>query len=462
MRHHRVLSLVITVGLLLGVVAGAELGLASSRATPASAQAGAPQVHLVAQRVADGVRYAVAINRLGDFALRNVRVDVQLPPDAALVDAFATPGFTQFLGNDRGTLRWVAPDFPADAVVDAFPFVLRDAPQGDFQVLVRWDGAPAGEERWSGRPTPRDATVVSGEVVVGREGTFELVPSAEDPNVLVRFFNPGAVPVGDTGVAIAVPENAVPDGTVIRVRKLGPDADPPAAVGDLWWCGMVEISGVPAGVEIQVFLTARRPMPPMMPLAVFEQRDRRWEQRAGLGWTDFSGQTLMFPSRGGLSAVGAPSGVRPANVGLGTAVQASATAVPSQTLATVNRAPVLVPTVGPIPTPTPVGTIRSFNAATAGASTVGGSPDPSIPPAGEPVPLLFNRKARLLACPPGIPLGGGGCINNGGGFSQCGSQPLCGGYFEQGGLFRRDGTQSCTFSAAGGEISNVNCQFTAT
>jgi hypothetical protein len=388
------------------------------------------------------------------------------------VEAYETPGFTQFLGSDGGVLRWVAPAFPPGPFVDPFVFLLRQAPQSDFNVSVRWEGDRPGQEKFSSNPKPVVATAVAGEIVLGPEGTYELVPSEDDPDVMVPYANPGGVAVGDTGVLIAIPPNAVPAGTVVRVRKLAPDQDPPAAAGDLWWCAVVEVTGLPPGVEAALYVPPRRPLPPNSEVALFAPRDGGWERLERNGQASFSGQYIWMPTRGGILAAGTPSGVRNQAVTT-TAGGVAAAALPSTGGVQPPRTLPFPPTglVGALPTPTPVGTIFSLQTSTgqtaAGGSTgsstgtAGGGTAGSPPGGGDADPFRFTGlKMRRM-----LDVGNCNvnnfeepCANAGGGFTSCGSQ-TCRGTIFQRGLFRNDGTNTCTFTPGGG---NPSCSFEPT
>jgi hypothetical protein len=435
----RFLTVPAALALVAMVVAAPELGGLRAQATQAQSQAPpAPQAFLTAQQTADGVRYAVTLLRDPGMALRDVRVEVHLPPGAQFVEGYETPGITRFLGNDRGTLRWAAPEFPPGPYVDAFTFLLRARPPDELAATVRWGGDPAGQAQLRSNPRPIVATAVAGEIVLGSEGTTELVPSEADPNVMVPAANPGGVPVGDTGVLIAVPPGAVPDGTVVRVRKLAPDADPPAAAGDLWWCAMVEVTGLPPGVEAYLYVPPRRPLPPWSDVALFTERDGRWERSERNGSVDFSGQYIWMPTRGGVLAAGQPPGVR--NVAVSTTA-AGAVATPGVTTsaAPLQRTLPAAPTAlaGALPTPTPI--------------------------AADAQPLSFSTKVnRILTGAAECLATQQFCTNSDGQRVGCSSFETltCRGGIRQGGLFRRDGYNVCNFTVGpGGTVTEGSCSF---
>jgi hypothetical protein len=112
MLGRRLSSLGASLVVLAAVVASLLLTWGPTQGSPAAQATVQPTASLTARELPDGVRYAVAVVRAPRTALRDLRVDVQLPPGAQLVEAYETPGFTQFLGSDGGVLRWVAPAFP--------------------------------------------------------------------------------------------------------------------------------------------------------------------------------------------------------------------------------------------------------------------------------------------------------------------------------------------------------------
>src|SRR5439155_23289628 len=81
------------------------------------------------------------------------------------------------------------------------------------------------------------------------------------------------VPVGESGVWISVPPDAVPDGTVLIVQHLTAEDNPPAERGGLWCCAEVEIWGLPSGVMATLVVPTRRPLPPGLIVTPFAERD---------------------------------------------------------------------------------------------------------------------------------------------------------------------------------------------
>ncbi len=276
--------------LALGVLLALSLGLGGSISPVTrmvAAQGDQPLVLLSGLQLPDSVRYSVAITKPTVMTLRDVRVEVTLPPGADLVTALETPGFTEFKGLANGVLTWTAPDYPAGEYVDAFSFVLKAAPSEDFGVKVTWAGDPPGQVIFSGRPPVAVARGGAGELVLGPQGT-----------------NGTFVPVGDTGVLIGAAADVLPEGTTVRVRPLGPEANPPPSVGDLWWCAMVEVSGLPDGAWLIALVPTRQPLPPNGWLTQFAQEDGNWVELPDKAAVTFDGQYVAFIHEGGILAAG--------------------------------------------------------------------------------------------------------------------------------------------------------------
>jgi hypothetical protein len=233
------------------------------------------------------VRYSVSLIRPDPIELRDVRVDVTLPPGADFVEALETPGYTQFLGRQGDALAWAAPGFGAEDYVDDFTFALRGAPAGDFRVRARWAGARPGEARFEGRPEVANARGQEGALTLGPQGTGDR-----------------PVPVGDSGVLVGAPAGALPAGTTVRVLRHGPDANPPTALGDVWWCAVVEVQGLPDDKGLMVLVPTRRPLPPLTEVILFAQRDGVWVELPEKGIATLDGQYVGFAHRGGLMAAG--------------------------------------------------------------------------------------------------------------------------------------------------------------
>jgi hypothetical protein len=148
------------------------------------------------------------------------------------------------------------------------------------------------------------AMTPSGELTLGPQGTAGSF-----------------VPAGDSGVLIGAAADSLPDGTTLRGRVLGSAANPPPTVaGDLWWCAMMELTGLPPDTAVLVFAPTRQPLPANAWLPVFALRGDTWtelpDQR---GLVTFAGQYVALVHRGGVLATGANSWAQPTSAGSSTA-----------------------------------------------------------------------------------------------------------------------------------------------
>lgn len=312
--------------LLRGLLASLLIGFTPLLAAPwpaAAQELDLPLVRTSAVQLADSVRYGVQLPPQSPRqALRDVRVEVTLPPGADLVEALETPGFTQYQGRQGDVLSWTA-NFLTDDYVDAFSFRLRQAASGPLVVRARWGGTTPGEAALSAEPEVQMARVLEGEVLLGSEGTAELLAA------------------GETGVGIGLAAGVVAQPTRVQVRRLGPEVNPPAAVGDLWWCAAVELTGLPDGARTLVSLPTRQVLPLGTEITLFARRGDRWEALSDKGITGPDGQSVLFVHPGGTIAAGTSGAVQSRPPSSGTAATTTPTPRPGPTATptTVSLAP---------------------------------------------------------------------------------------------------------------------------
>lgn len=298
MRITRIVLLVTLLGCLL--VGGRGLGLAA----PAQSD-DQPGVLLSGLQTPAGVRYSLTLANSMSDTLAGLHVDIALPDDAVFVDALETPGRTHFLGNAGGTLSWAATDFGRDSLIDSFTFVVKLQPAGAFGVHATWGGAQPGEISVQRQPSVATATATEADLTFDGGGLdFQ--------------------PVGDTGLIAVQANGDIPAGTTVHIRTLGPDANPPAGTGDLWWCAMVEVTGLPDGASLLLMAPARQPLPPGAAIALFARGDGQWADTGVEGLVTADGQSLLFTHTGGVMAAGTGAGNQP----LSSRVSSSASLTP--------------------------------------------------------------------------------------------------------------------------------------
>jgi hypothetical protein len=228
------------------------------------------------------------------LTLRDVRVDVGLPAEVAVLEALETPGWTQFLGRQGARLAWAAPRFGPQEPVDAFTLVLRQPASAPLDVRVRWAGERPADIALSVQPAAIPATGASGGLVVGADNQGTLVP------------------VGESGVGAKVTPGSVPLGTALHVERLGADADPPPESAPLWWCAVVAVDGLPPWDAVDLVVPARQPMPPEADASLMVKQGEGWtEATAQKATVTEDGQYIAFRHPGGIVAAGIAANLQP-------------------------------------------------------------------------------------------------------------------------------------------------------
>jgi hypothetical protein len=220
-----------------------------------------------------------------------LQVTVQLPDDAVFDHALETPGFTQFQAPLGQTLTWNTASSAPNDVVDAFTFFLAQPSDGAFDIGATWGGGSAGQIETQIQPVVRPATDAEADVAL-------------DATTLGH----GVTPVGNTGVVIMAESGQIPDGTRLHVRVLGTDSNPSADPGDLWWCSIMEVDGLPANTGVLVGVPVRQPLPPEATIHLFAQQGVQWNELSDGAQVSADGQSVLYVHHGGVVAAGtAPS-----------------------------------------------------------------------------------------------------------------------------------------------------------
>jgi hypothetical protein len=258
---------------------------AAHRMTGAKAQQAAqPMLLMSALQLPDTTRYTVTIANPTQTTLGDLQLAVQLPADAVFDHALETPGYTQFQGAQDGTLSWTGTSFAPTDEIDAFTFFLQQPTSGSFSVTASWD---SGSVQGQFSPAPQAAT-----------------DSETDVTLDAGSLAAGVVPVGNTGVVILGPSGTLPAGTTLHVQVLGATANPPAGTGDLWWCAIVRIDGLPDGAGVVVLVPARQPLPPGAAINLFAQQGDQWTPLDRQAGVTGDGQFIQYLHTGGVVASG--------------------------------------------------------------------------------------------------------------------------------------------------------------
>ena len=250
----------------------------------------APNVFLRGIQLPDGVRYTASVVKPSDdTAMRNVSVEITLPADALLMEMLISRQveFDVVRRNQAGqlTLIWQISRVPADAPLDSFSFTLAQPLSGEVEFYTVWqneDGLQRVENFYEVPP-----------LTVATQSEFQWAST-----------NLGFAPVGDTGIQIAAPSL----GILLTGRVLPVDFNPPVEYGNLWWCSLLEINGLPAGTTADVIVPLRRSLAPFTPVQLYQQQsDGSWLVLDQQGIVTADGQYAMYVHPGGIVATGVPA-----------------------------------------------------------------------------------------------------------------------------------------------------------
>jgi hypothetical protein len=259
-------------------------------------------------------RYAVTLQRPLDAVLTNAQVGVQLPAGAELVEVAQPLGRAAFGGHSGSVLTWAIAEVAAGEPAPVLSFSLAAPAAGIILASLTHDGASDAVEAEFVGELAR-ATAMEAEVALPATGEF--------------------VTAGDTGVVLGV-ASGDGAGAMVRVRRLGPDANPPDAdLLGVWWCALVAIDGLPEGVTLSVVAPARQALAPDAPLLVFEQAaGADWAALPDAATVTPDGQFISFFHSGGLRA----TGTTPRNQPVAQAAAAATGADPAAISVTFNPA----------------------------------------------------------------------------------------------------------------------------
>jgi hypothetical protein len=291
MRRIRLATLLTTGILLSAIIAGPV----SARPSPAPIRAQGdtePQLLFTALQLADHVRYTVTLLRPLSTTATNVRVEVLLPAGSELSETLQTQGRSVFLSSEGNTLSWAAPSYEPGDPVDAFTFRLTRPLGGAAQVHVSWevDGQPGRHEIMAAPPI-EIASAAAGEAIL-------------QTGIQNR-------PIGETGVRVEFNPESGLEGVELRLRKPGPEANPPAGVGSPWWCAALALEGLPAGASLFVVVPLRQPLPPGARVDLFAESGSGWEPLEDQGQATADGQFVAFRHPGGTVAAGVATRLQP-------------------------------------------------------------------------------------------------------------------------------------------------------
>ncbi len=290
----------------------------------------APNIFLRGMSIAQGVRYSAAfVKPSDDTALRNVSVEITLPQEAVFLEMLISRQIEfdviRRSPQKQLTLIWQISRVRADQLLDAFSFTVAKPLTAPLQFYMQWqdeDGL-SHVENFFEHPTITDAT---------------------QTEQTLTFTQSGFQSVGATGVQIAPPSAALP--LTLNIHLLPNDFNPPPDYGDLWWCSLMALEGLPAGTSAQVIVPLRRPVAPFTSLALFQQQaDGTWTPLETQAIVTADGQYVLYTHPGGLVASGGPEEIQQMPVTVEQAVIVDVPSIP-------EPAPVIA--IEPPPAPTDI------------------------------------------------------------------------------------------------------------
>jgi len=256
----------------------------------------APNVFLQGLVLPTGVRYTATFIKPDEAQpLRNVSVEITLPPGAQFSQMLVPPQveFDVVRVSREGaiTMIWQTSRVPGEDMLDSYSFTLAQPLTADTEFYIEWQDENGAQQF---------------------ESFFELPPLAlaTQNTGIVTLTQDGFLPAGETGVQVSVPQQ--PEPVTLTVNVLPADFNPPPEYGALWWCSLIEITGLPDGVSATVIVPLRRPIAPFTALSLFRQNgDGSWSPLEGEAFVTADGQYVTYEHPGGVVATGGPQDIQP-------------------------------------------------------------------------------------------------------------------------------------------------------
>ncbi|MCU0479763.1 MAG: thrombospondin type 3 repeat-containing protein [Anaerolineae bacterium] len=245
------------------------------------------QARLNGLTLLEGTRYVFILPYNNADALYDLTVQLDLPNGAQLVNAQQTDKvfFNGITEDERGVhLFWRAPEIFSGDLFAPFAFTLAQPIDAFVTATATWHDSLNQSQSVQIVVSPNTLNAVGQGGALNSEG---VIPAGQ-----FTF-------IGDTGVVIysgqEIPSSA------ITVREATPNEDPPAELGDFWWCSGLELQGV-SGVTVYVPL--RKPLPPLMPLTLFAQVNGQWQVTDIMGYVSADGLYAVYDHPGGIIFTG--------------------------------------------------------------------------------------------------------------------------------------------------------------
>ena len=255
----------------------------------------APNIFVRGMQLPQGVRYSAAfVKPSDDTILRNVSVEMTLPGDAVFLEMLISRQIEfdviRRSPQKQLTLIWQISRISTDQALDSFSFTVAHPLTEAVEFYMQWqdENGELHVENFFERPIIVDATQ-SEQTVTLTQASMQML--------------------GATGIQIAPPANALP--LSVTARVLSSDFNPPPEYGDLWWCSLLALEGLPAGTAASVIVPLRRPVAPFTALAMFQQQaDRTWRPLETQAIVTADGQYAQYIHSGGVVATGGPEEIQ--------------------------------------------------------------------------------------------------------------------------------------------------------
>lgn len=246
-----------------------------------------PQARLNGLISSEGTRYVFILPYNNTDALYDLSVMVDLPLGTQLISA-QQANTMQFVGasatESAFRLYWRATEILSGELFPPFAFTIMQ-PLTDFiPATITW--------RDSLDQTQTTEIILAPNTFNAVEGGASFNPEAPIPAEQFTF-------IGNSGVVIYTSQEL--PASAITVREAPATEDPPAELGDFWWCSGLELQGA-SGVTVYVPL--RKPLPPLMPLTLFAQIGGQWQILDVQGYVSADGLYAVYDHPGGLVFTG--------------------------------------------------------------------------------------------------------------------------------------------------------------
>jgi hypothetical protein len=247
--------------LLLAVLLAMPLGLHAQRAEQALSDPAFLWTAGQLDPTDNSVYYSLYV-ATGDEIINDLTITGAVPEGATFVKEFWQPDSATFVGEANGNVTWTMDALGRDSVAGPFTFQVTFenadaedfAPPGFITGSLTWNGGALSAVSYAAETL--SPVEDSGSVTIEPSGTLD------------------AIPVGNTGAWILVPEGAVSEAVTLTLTRL-PVTDAtalPEVDFETWWCGQYSLTAdkeVTFSQPILLMLPILRALTPFAEIPVF-------------------------------------------------------------------------------------------------------------------------------------------------------------------------------------------------